>query len=119
MIYGIFAVNTKRRRFRGVAIFSVSAYLIIAYVTSINIIHSLSTHSRIQSENLHEIELYLACKSVLIVWLVLTVYNHIDYSYEQLRDTSNRPSHIAKTPPPRMDKMVKSADPHTKWNLGA
>jgi len=82
MIYGIFAVNAKRRHFRGVAIFSVSAYLIIVYVTSINIIHSLSTHSRVQSENPREIKLYSACESALIVQSVLTVYNRIDYSYE-------------------------------------
>ena len=119
MIYGIFAVNAKRRSFRGVAIFSVSAYLIIVYVTSINIIHSLSTHSRVQSESAREIELYSARESALIIRSALTVYNRIDYSYKRLRDTSNRPSRVAKTPRPRMDEMVKSADPHTKWNLGA
>src|SRR5258706_14930512 len=60
------AQAAKRRSFRGVAIFSVSAYLIIVYVTSMNIIHSLSTHSRVQSENLREIELYSARESAVV-----------------------------------------------------
>src|SRR5258706_3016462 len=117
MVYSLSMQNNEVSR--GVAIFAVSAYLIIVYVTSINIIHSLSTHSHVQSENLCEIELYSVHELALIVRSVLTVYNCIDYSYKRLRDTSNIPSCVVKTPQPRMDKMVKSADPHTKWNLGA
>src|SRR5258706_3310405 len=57
----------KRRSFRGGCVFFlVSAYLIIVFITSMNIVHSLSKHSRVQSESAHEIELYSSRKSAVV-----------------------------------------------------
>jgi len=43
--------GVKQESFKGVAIFSSSVYILIVYVTKVNIKYSLSTCSRFQSEN--------------------------------------------------------------------
>ena len=53
---------------------------IIVYMTGMNIVHSLSTYSRVQSENDRKIEQDSA-RELVVVGSALTVYNRIYYSY--------------------------------------
>ena len=61
------SASSKMTKFQGgLHFFLVSAYLIIVFITSMNIVHSLSKHSRVQSESAHEIELYSSRKSAVV-----------------------------------------------------
>src|SRR5258706_8307240 len=61
------SVSSKTMTFQGgLHFFWVSAYLIIVFITSMNIVHSLSKHSHVQSESAHEIKLYLSHKLAVV-----------------------------------------------------
>src|SRR5258706_1877998 len=73
LVYAIFfhtihlSVSSKTMKFQGgLHFFLVSAYLIIVFITSMNIVHSLSKHSHVQSESAHEIKLYLSHKLAVV-----------------------------------------------------
>src|SRR5258706_16405930 len=61
------SMSSKTTKFQGgLRFFLVSTYLIIVFITSMNIVHYLSKHSRVQSESAHEIELYLSSKLAVV-----------------------------------------------------
>src|SRR5258706_6803950 len=61
------SASSKTTKFQGgLCFFLVSTYLIIVFITSMNIVHSLSKHSCVQSESAHEIELYSSRKSAVV-----------------------------------------------------
>jgi len=63
----IFFSHFKTTKFQGgLRFFLVSAYLIIVFITSMNIVHYLSKHSRVQSESAHEIEQYSSRESAVV-----------------------------------------------------
>src|SRR5258706_12457034 len=58
------STSSKTTKFQGgLCFFLVSTYLIIVFITSMNIVHSLSKNSRVQRKSSHEIKLYSSCKS--------------------------------------------------------
>jgi len=67
---------TKRQSFRGVTVFLIYAYVLILYVTSINIFYSISIYNRVESENKHENDQYGERESA-IMGLAPIVYNRI------------------------------------------
>jgi hypothetical protein len=79
-----------------VAIFLVSAYVLIVYATTMNISFSLLAYSCVQSENERKTEQYSARESA-VVEVDPTFYIRIDYSYKRLRDTIYRSNCVAKT----------------------
>ena len=101
-IYTFFPRSTpQRKRQNGkvsgvVAIFLVSAYVLIVYATTMNILFSLLAYSCVQSENERKTEQYSARESA-VVGVDPTFYIRIDYSYKRLRDTIYRSNCVAKT----------------------
>src|SRR5258706_6270219 len=61
------SVSSKTMMFHGgLNFFWGSPDLIIVFITSMNIVHSLSKHSHVQSESAHEIKLYLSHKLAVV-----------------------------------------------------